>query len=337
MINQLDMRQLKIKKKRVVALTGAFGFIGSHLIPLLDGDNRYSKIVAIDIKSPPFAAKKLSYYNLDLTSPSAESELIKILRGEKVDIFVHLAFLSNPVANTEWVHELESVGTFKVLNACAGAMINRFIMWSTTMVYGAYPDNPGYLTESHIKRGCPGFSFVQDKLEAEQTLIEFASKRSEFKYTILRTCTIVGPTVDNIFTSLFLKNYVPVVMGYDPLMQFIHEVDVIDLFKYVLDKDVVGEYNVAADGVLPISEIMRLGGIIPIPIPYSVFKGVISFLWNGQLIRYPAGFLNYMKYVFNVDNERLRKDMGFVPKYSSVEAIKNYLGTRRLRRIELAS
>ncbi len=330
------MRRIKNQKKRV-AVTGAFGFIGSHLIPLLDCDDRYSKIVAIDIKSPPFAAKKLSYYNVDLTSPSAETELMKILKKEKVDTLVHLAFLSNPVANTEWVHELESVGTFKVINACSASKVKRFVMWSSTMVYGAYPDNPNYLTESHKKRGCPGFSFVQDKLEAEKAVMDFASKNDDFEYTILRTCTIVGPTVDNIFTSLLLRNYVPVVMGYDPLMQFIHEVDVIDVFKFVLDREIKGEFNVASDGVIPVSEIMRLGGIIPVPVPYFALKNVISFLWNGQLIRYPAGFLNYMKYVFNVDNEKLRKDMGFTPKYSSLEAIKNYLGTRRLRKIELAN
>lgn len=330
------MKRLIGKRKRV-AITGAFGFIGSHLIPLLDCDDKYSKIVAIDIKSPPFSAKKLIYYNIDLTSPSAEAELTKVFKKEKVDILIHLAFLSNPIANIEWVHELESVGTFKVLNACFAAGIKRFVMWSTTMVYGAFPDNPNYLTEEHKKRGCPGFSFVEDKLEAEKTLFSFATKESDFRFTLLRTCTIVGPTVDNIFTSLFLQNFVPVVMGYDPLMQFIHEVDVIDVFKLVLDKDICGEFNVAADGVLPISEIMRLGNIVPIPIPYFIFKNVISFLWNGQLIRYPVGFLNYMKYIFNVDNEKLRTIMGFTPKYSSIEAIKNYLGTRRLRKIELAS
>ncbi|MGC8928482.1 MAG: NAD-dependent epimerase/dehydratase family protein [Myxococcota bacterium] len=330
------MRHSKNQKKKV-AITGAFGFIGSHLIPLLDSDSRYSKIVALDIKSPPFFAKKLSYYNVDLTAPSAEAELSRILKREKVDTVLHLAFLSNPVSNIEWVHELESVGTFKLLNVCSNSEIKRLIMWSTTMVYGAYPDNPNYLTEEHKRRGCPGFSFVQDKLEAEKAVIDFAQKNADFRYTILRTCTIVGPTVDNIFTSLFSRNYVPVVMGYDPLMQFIHEVDVIDVFKFVLDRDVVGEVNVAADGVLPISEILRLGNIAPIPIPYFIFKNVISFLWNGQLIRFPAGFINYMKYVWNVENEKLTKRIGFTPKYSSLEAIKNYLGTRRLRRIELAN
>ncbi len=330
------MKVFKNQKKKV-AITGAFGFIGSHLIPLLNGDNRYSKIVAIDIKSPPLVAKKLSYYNLDLTSPSAEIELIKIFKKEKIDTVVHLAFLSNPVSNTEWVHELESVGTFKLLNACSAANIKRFIMWSTTMVYGAYPDNPNYLTEEHKRRGCPGFSFVQDKLEAEKSLLEFATKKGDFEYTLLRTCTIVGPTVDNIFTSFFSKNYVPVVMGYDPLMQFVHEVDVIDVFKYVLDNNIIGEYNVAADGVLPVSDILRLGKIVPIPLPYFMVKNIVSFLWNGQLIRYPVGFMNYLKYVFNVDNEKLRKKLGFTPKYSSLETIKNYLSTRRLRKIELAN
>jgi len=330
------MRVLR-KKKRKIAITGAFGFIGSRLIPLLDSDDRYSKIVGIDIKSPPFTTKKLTYYNIDLTSPSVEGELSKILSKEKVDTVLHLAFLSNPISNIEWVHELESVGTYKLLNACSIVGIKRFLMWSTTMVYGAYPNNPNYLTEQHKKRGCPGFAFVQDKLEAEKSLLEFAARNPDFKYTILRTSTIVGPTADNIFTSIFLRGYVPVVMGYDPLMQFIHEVDVIDVFKLALDKDIEGEYNIAADGVLPISEIMRIGNIVPIPIPYFILKNTVSFLWNGQLIRFPSDFLNYIRYVWNVDNEKLRNQMGFIPKYDSLEAIKNFLGTRRLRKIGFAN
>lgn len=330
------MKTIRKKKKRI-AITGAFSFIGSRLIPMLDDDDRYSRIVGIDIKSPPFTVNKLSYYNVDLTSPSAEIELSKILKEEKVDTVLHLAFISYPVPNIEWVHELESVGTYKLVGACAAAGVGRCFMWSTTMVYGAYPDNPNYLTEEHKIRGCQGFAFVQDKYEAENTLREFASRNEGFRYTILRTATIVGPTVDNIFTSIFLKKYIPVVMGYDPLMQFIHEVDVIDAFKLALDRDVEGEFNIVADGVLPISEIMRLGNIVPLPIPYFVYRNFVSFLWSGQFIRYPPAFLNYMRYVWNVDNEKLRRVLGFTPKYTSLEAIKNFLGTRRLRKIELTN
>jgi len=324
-----------VKKGKVVAITGAFGFIGSNLIKYLDADDNYERIIAIDIKKPSSPMEKLSYYKLDLTQPAADLELIKIFQGEKVDIVVHLAFLGIPSHNYQWAHELEAIGTLKVLTACAAVKVKKLIMWSLTMVYGAHPSNPNFLKEDYPKRGELGVQFVNDKLEAEQEVLSFAQKNTGMVVTILRTCTILGPTVNNIVTKLLSRRLIHVPMGYDPLMQFIHEVDVTDAFKLVIDHDFPGDFNIVGDGVLPMSTILKLAGKIPVPIPFFIDKAVHGALWSAQFTNIPPGFLNYFRYIWLADGEKAKKVMNFIPKYSTKESLLNFLGTLRLRKVKI--
>jgi UDP-glucose 4-epimerase len=322
-------------KGRVVAITGAFGFIGSNLIKYLDADERYDKVVAIDIKKPTTPMEKISYYKLDLTQPAADAELEKIFKQEKVDSVVHLAFLGVPSHNSQWAHELEAIGTIKVLTACATAGVGKFVMWSLTMVYGAHASNPNFLREDHEKRGKPGVQFVNDKLEAEREALAFAEKHPETTVTVLRTCTILGPTVNNVVTSVLSRHFVPVPLGFDPLMQFVHEVDVTDAFKLALDVDIPGDFNIVGNGILPLSTVLKLSGKVPVPIPFSIGKRIYAVLWSAQFSDIPPGFLDYFRYLWVADGEKAQRIMKFIPKYSTKEALLNFIGTQRLRNVNL--
>ena len=61
-----------------IAITGTAGFLGSHLLKRLEEDPRYSHVVAIDCKKPPFLLKKTRFYRLDLTDVLADNELSEI-------------------------------------------------------------------------------------------------------------------------------------------------------------------------------------------------------------------------------------------------------------------
>src|SRR5215813_4790411 len=92
--------------ERVVAVTGAYSFLGSELIKRLEEDRRYYKVLAIDIRKPAFALTKTQFHRVDLTLPIADAELAQILSREGVGTFVHAAFLSSPTHNSAWAHEL---------------------------------------------------------------------------------------------------------------------------------------------------------------------------------------------------------------------------------------
>src|SRR5207253_3150321 len=86
-------------ERRVVAITGAHGFIGSHIIKRLETDRRYQKILAIDIRKPSHDLDKTAFYKIDLTLPAADGDLAAVLRDERADTLVHCAFLSKPTHN----------------------------------------------------------------------------------------------------------------------------------------------------------------------------------------------------------------------------------------------
>jgi len=143
-----------------VALTGAASFLGTNVIGLLEEDERVQRIVAIDIKAPSTAGKKTRSYEVDFTQPTAEARLAEVLAAERADIVVHLAFLASPSPASAWVHELESVGTMHVMVAARHAQVRKVVMWSQTLLYGAHPSNPNFLSEKHPLRSDRHESFA---------------------------------------------------------------------------------------------------------------------------------------------------------------------------------
>ena len=97
---------------------------------------------------------------------------------------------------------------------------------------------------------CEELAEVSDKIEAEHEVARFAEKSPQAVVTVLRTAPILGPTVHNFLTRYLARRLVPTAMGFDPLLQFLHEVDAIAAFKLAIDRDHPGIYNVVGDGVL---------------------------------------------------------------------------------------
>ena len=53
---------------------------------------------------------------------------------------------------------------------------------------------------------------------------------------------------------MFSLPVVPMVLGFDPRIQFVHEDDVVHALEHAAINDAPGVYNVAADGVLALTE-----------------------------------------------------------------------------------
>jgi UDP-glucose 4-epimerase len=322
-------------KRRVIALTGAASFLGTNLIGLLEEDDRVGRIVALDVKAPTTTGGKSRFYDVDLTQPSAEARLAEILAAERADTIVHLAFLSSPTHATAWAHELESVGTMHVLVAARHAQVRKIALWSTTLLYGAHPSNPNFLSEKHALRAPKGEPFFADKVEAEEQARKYAQRSPGSVVTILRTAPILGPTVNNYLTRYLARKVVPTMMGFDPLMQFLHEVDAIAAFKLAIDRDCPGTFNVVGDGVLPLSTVIKLAGRVALPIPHPLAHSIATLGWIAQLAEAPSSFLKYLRFLCVADGEKARERMGFRPAYTTREALVDFASAQRLRDVKL--
>lgn len=320
---------------RVVAITGAASFLGRNLVGILEEDASIARLVAIDIESPPTAGDKTRFYEVDLTQPTAEVRIAEIFAAEAVDTVVHLAFLASPSHAHAYAHELESVGTMRVITACRSARVRKLVQWSTTLLYGARPTNPNFLSERHPLRARQDDPFFADKISAEQEAARFAAREKGTVVTILRTAPILGPTVNNYLTRYLARKIVPTMMGFDPLVQFLHEVDAIAAFKRAIDRDVPGTFNIVAEGVLPLSTVVKLSGRLGVPIPHPLARPVLQASWVAQLSEAPASFIDYLRFLCVADGEKARREFGFVAAYTTREALVDFASAQRLRDVNL--
>lgn len=323
------------RRGRVVALTGAGTFLGRSLVGLLEEDPSVARIVVVDADNAPSAGDKTRFYDMDRTQPTTSARLAEVLEAEGVDVFVHLGFLELPSRQTAWAHELESVGTLHVLNACRAQRVKQFVLGSSTWLYGPHHDNPNFLTEQHALRGAQRASFLGDKIDAERQTQKFAEDHPDCDVTILRFGMLVGPTVDNLATRWLAGRIVPTLLGFDPLIQVLHEVDAVAALKLALDRAVPGIFNIVADGVLPISTVVRLIGRSPVPVPYTLLHRVSSLLWLTGAGYAPAPMSRFLKHLCVADGELAQRELGFEPGYTTREAVLELAATLRLRQANL--
>jgi UDP-glucose 4-epimerase len=151
--------------------------------------------------------------------------------------------------------------------------------------------------------------------------------------TILRFSSIVGPSVDTPMTRFLREPWTPILLGFDPMMQVIHEEDVVGALVHAVVNDAPGVFNVASEGVLPLSKLMGLAGKFPIPVFHLfVYWGASMLGGSGlRITKYVPIELDYIRYPWVGDLARMREDLQFVPKYTAEEALREFAGKQRVR------
>jgi UDP-glucose 4-epimerase len=248
---------------------------------------------------------------------------------------VHLAFLESPTQATAFAHELESLGTMRVLLACHKHNVRKLVVAGSVLVYGAEPQNPNYLDEQRPLLGLYGAHFVADKIDVEQQVQRYAQEHVDCAVTVLRMASVLGPTVRNYVTRVLSRPVVPTALGFDPVVHFLHEVDALSALKLAVDRSVAGVFNIASEGVLPISTVIKLLGRLALPIPYGLLRRVSALLWVAQFSEAPPPFVALMRYLCVVDGSRAQRELGFHPAYTTRDAVLDFEGALRLRETKL--
>jgi UDP-glucose 4-epimerase len=228
-------------------------------------------------------------------------------------------------------HELETIGSLHVMNACAAAKVKRLVLASSTMLYGPRPDNPNFLSEEHPLRGHPQAHSVMNRAEVETLLANWRMRHPDTEVTVLRPCWILGPSHWDHVVRFFARPVVPMLLGYDPLMQFVHEEDCLHAFERATLAPHPGVFNVVGRGVLPLSTILRLAGKRILALPSPLLYRMAYYPSQGQTGDPPAGFYDYLRYLWVADGERGWNAFG-EPVYTTKEAWISFVSARRMRR-----
>ena len=313
-----------------IAITGLRTFLGRRLAERLANEAEL-RLVGLDRLRPHGLAPRVAFREIDLIRPDAGSALAEVFHKEDVDVVVHLAFRREPTPDLEGDHELETIGSLHLLHACAAAGVPRLVVGSTTMVYGPRPDNPNFLDEEHPLRGHPHAHCVENRVEVERLVADWAARHAATSVTVLRPCWIVGPTYRDAVTRYFGRPVVPTLMGYDPLLQWVHEEDCLDVFTRAATGHHPGVYNVVAPGVLPLSTLLRAAGKRPLPVPPPLLTRLRAYPSQAQTGDRPEGFYDYLRYLWVADGRRSWEAFGR-PLYNTREAWMSAISAERMRK-----
>ena len=210
-----------------------------------------------------------------------------------------------------------------------GSTVRNVVVKSSTLVYGASPQDPVWFSEE-TRRSSPPRSMVERSLlEVESYVRDFAVDNPHVVVSMLRFSNVLGPDITTPLAKALELPIVPSIFGFDPRFQFVHETDVVRAILHVLQHEVQGIYNVAGDGLLPWSEVASICGRRTFPLP-PLGMGLMSGPLRRLGIDLPPELLDLLRHGRGVDNRRLKR-AGFEYRYTSAGTVVDFVEAMRIR------
>ena len=314
-----------------VVVTGATGNVGTSVVEALSSDPAIHSILGLARRPPAhWSPPKVEWASADVVT----ADLVSRFRG--ADAVIHLAWLIQPSHDLEVLRATNVEGSRRVFRSAAEAGVRNLIYASSVGAYSPGPkDRP--VDEAWPTAGIGSSFYARHKAEVERLLDGFEADHPEMRVVRMRPALIFkrenasgirrlffGPLVP---TRLLRPNWIPVVPRVDRLVfQCLHTSDVAEAYRLAVTSDVRGAFNLAADPVLDGDELGRVLGAKPLPLPGAALRLLADVTWRLHLQPTPAGWVDMALSAPVLDTTRARRELGWVPRFTSHEALLDLLG-----------
>lgn len=320
--------------KRVL-VTGLGTFWGGRVAQALEADPAVDVIVGLDRFEPTVELERTEYVRSD----ESYSILSRIVKAARIDTIVHtFLVVDSTMMAPRTMHEINVIGTMNLFAAASapGSTVRNVAVKSSTLVYGANHKDPTWFDEDSRRTSRPSSQVERTLLQVEGYVRDFAVDNPHVSLALLRFANVLGPDISTPLTNLLELPLVPCIWGFDPGVQFVHELDVIRAILFALRTDLQGVYNVAGDGLLPWSEVAGICHKRTAPLP-PVATGVLTRpLSRLGLVDLPYELLDLLRHGRGVDNRRL-KAAGFEYRYTTAGAVADFVESLRVRKLVQAN
>jgi UDP-glucose 4-epimerase len=299
-----------------IVITGIAGRFGRLVAQTLHRDARY-QVIGIDRRPFPGKPKDIEHHQVDLRSKKARD----LFRQGDVAALVHLGMMHTPRAKSEELYSWNIGGTAKLLEYCLAYRVPKVVVLSSANVYGPRPDNTQFLTEEAPLLAAQAFPEMRDLVEIDHMASSFFWKARDIDTVILRPVHILGKVRNAPSNYLRLKT-VPTLLGFDPMVQVIHELDTVQSIVCALEPEVRGIYNVTGPGEAPLSAVLDELQRNTVHVPHPVAKPLWSVAWRLGMSSFPVQEFDFIRYVCMVDGSRAYQDLAYRPRYGLRETIR---------------
>jgi UDP-glucose 4-epimerase len=316
---------------RRILITGISTYWGARLAQALEQNDAIEAIIGVDSEDPSRELERTEFVRVG----TQHALLRRIVDAAEIDTVVDTRLLTDSTVTSQRdMHENNVIGTMNILAACSGpdTTVRKFVFKSSAHYYGTAQDDPAFFTEPMGRPHPPQTPVERDIVESTAAVTDFADKSPDTSVTMLRFTNVLGPDVETAHTRLLSLPVVPMILGFDPRYQFVHEDDVVRALAHVTQFDLPGIYNVGADGVLALSEVSGLLGKQYLPILPPWGTGLALGPLRRLGVRVPPEMLGQLRFGRGVDNRKL-KATGFVYRYTTRETVQAFAEFQRLRPI----
>lgn len=299
-----------MKRVLITGIAGGQGqLVAQHL--LINGRGNY-RVFGVDRKPWPGHPREIRLTVADIGTRRFED----VIRRTRPDVIVHLASVRHFRVHPAVRHEVNVVGTKKLIEFALEHGVRQVIINSSSYVYGALPDNPYYMDESYPLSVSRTYPELRDLAEMDMVATGSMWRHPDVAIAVLRPVPVIGTRVQSSIGKYLQREYVPTLIGFNPMLQFIHEEDLARAFILTIAKEVRGTFNVAGPGAIPLHAAIELIGATAVPLPEFALRALITRLFRWGLYPFPRGAMDFIKYQCTLDDSRFRAATGFEPRLS---------------------
>ena len=294
---------------RTVALVGALHPAARELALALEDDPDVERVLGLSRHEPPLLGPKFEFVQAGPGDPA----FAEALAG--VDTLVLFPLIDAADRNEEGRRARVIEATRRALEAAAGAA--TVVLWSSGVVYGAHPDNPVPIPETHPTRPNPEFPAAGILAESERVALEAAGEGTSV--AVLRGAGVWAPAWGTFLARSLMAPAMVGVRGQDPPLQCLAPADAVSALALATSGRLRGIYNVAPDDWVSAKEAARAAGRRRLEVPQRVAQSSAERLWQAGMSAATAGELAFQTHPWVLDNAKLRQ-VGWAPIRSSAEA-----------------
>lgn len=315
---------------RRVLVTGADTFWGGRVLQSLEADPEVAVLLGLGTRSPAVTLERAEFVRTDQTY----SILSRIVDATQVDTVIHTFLLvDSTLGSPRMLHEVNVIGTMNLLAACGSTTspVEQLVVKSSGLVYGSTQKDPTTFSEETPRARGPHTDVERTLVEAEGLVSDFAEENPKTAVSVLRFANVLGADVVTSIGKNLSRPLCPSIFGFDPLLQFVEEGDVVRALEFVTKRRLSGTFNVAGEGRLPWSEVVSICGSRRLPLPPLHPWLPIAALVKLGVYGFPPELDALLRYGRGMDTTRLRAK-GFEYRYTSAGAVEEFARSLRLRK-----
>lgn len=274
-------------------------------------------VIGLDRRPWWDAPRDISVREVDIRKRAAED----VFRTERPDCVVHMATVNALSARGEERARINLGGTRAVFEHSVNHGVKHVVVVGRHTYYGASADSALYHTENEPPAGIGNFPELADLVAADLFASNMLWREPNLVTSVLRLVYTLGPSRTGTLASFLKGRRVPMVLGFDPLFQFLEEDDAARAITLAVEKRLRGVYNVCGPAPVPLSMVARETGRTVVPVPEPFLKGLLGRFGFPDL---PPGALEHIKYPIVVDGRAFHEATGFTHVTGEVELLHRY-------------